>query len=120
MLNKNLKHIQQNKAGKFVIQKMINKKQTHCGVYDTLEEAVKVRDKLIESNWDLDLINTLKTPRKGKNRYITYNNGAYVICKRLDGKLRYFSRHHSLEEARCERDKLEEYGWDYSLLVECE
>lgn len=113
-------HIQINKTGHYIIQKNINGKQIHCGTYHTLEEAIKVRDQLIDNDWDVDFINSLKHSSKGVDRYIYKDKCGFVIHKSINGKLKYFGRYRSRENARKERDLLEEYGWDEDLLMECE
>lgn len=40
----------------FKIQKTINKKSVSFGSYSTIEDARKVRDKLIEFDWDKDYL----------------------------------------------------------------
>ena len=50
--NNEYHHIYLNKQdSKFAIRKSILGKEQHFGVFDTLEEAVKYRDKLMANGW---------------------------------------------------------------------
>lgn len=111
------KHIQLKKSGRYNVQ---NKRS--YGMYDTLEEARKIRDKLIENDWNEELVPEVKCKRRNRNgedRYIFKERGKYVIKKWLrkeDGTLiteRYESSIPTLEEARKLRDEWESINWDW-------
>lgn len=46
------KHIYEESEGKFVIRKKKNTYYGYYGTYDSLDKAIRVRDKLIEHDWD--------------------------------------------------------------------
>lgn len=119
------KYIAKKRNGKFSIQKVINGEKVHCGVFDTLEEALNARDVMIESGWNLSVINRFRSIKNVEDRhiikYVTKSGyTSYRIQKWLDGKLCSFGCFRSIGNARTERDLLEKYGWDYDLLLECE
>ena len=126
MLKNDMLHIQKRYNGKFIIGKSIDGQYTHCGTFDTLGEAQKVRDYFIENDWDLDLINSFKRVKPFEDRYIRRNahNGnrilTYTIQKVIDGRVFDFGTFKTIRAAREERDLLEKYNWDEDLLMECE
>ena len=44
-------------------------------------------------------------------KYITYNQGKYLIKRRVNGKEQYFGRYNTLEDAVKMREYCEEHGW---------
>ncbi|WP_405316217.1 hypothetical protein [Methanobrevibacter sp.] len=46
--------------GRYRIQKVINGRKISYGTYDTLEEAILVRDKLMECDWDKKQLQEIK------------------------------------------------------------
>lgn len=86
-------------------------KQVYYGIYDTIEEARKIRDELEKNGWK-------KSPtRKNKNktpRYIhkdKYNR--YIIGKSIGGDNQYFGEFKTRSEAVEERDYLITHNWNY-------
>lgn len=112
--------------GTYVIQKQSNNKKVHIGTFKNKEDAVKVRNKLVESNWNPKLMNELryKSLKKNKtkpNRYIFINQvGNYTITKvnPVTGKQEGYGTYNTLEDARCERDLLERHNWDFGEVVD--
>lgn len=51
-------YIQQNKTGNYFISKCINGKPTHLGTYNTLNDAIKIRNWFSEKGWDKNMIDT--------------------------------------------------------------
>lgn len=43
----------------FLVQKTMDKKTYHCGFYESISDARKVRDKLVECNWDFRQLNNI-------------------------------------------------------------
>ena len=110
-------HIQKRVSGHYTIFK--NNKT--YGTYHTIEEARKIRDKLIQHEWNEAEagVKIQRRDRLGKNRYIYKENGKYYI-KRVyyneDGSPRverFESSIPTLEEARQLRDWWEEANWDW-------
>lgn len=102
--NKDTKYI--SKVGNsFRIAKSINGKIKYFGHYSTLEEAITVRDKLIDNGWDESLARK-GTTEKG-NRGIHRTIRGYDVVKRIDGVLYNFGTFKTLEDAINERDFLE-------------
>lgn len=50
------RHIYETPYGQFQIKKSIDGRVKHFGNYDTLEEAMEVRDELIMNNWNWSII----------------------------------------------------------------
>ncbi|WP_299523355.1 hypothetical protein [uncultured Methanobrevibacter sp.] len=48
------KHIKRNGKNKFIVNKSLHSKMVYYGTYSSLYDAKKVRDKLIEYDWDKD------------------------------------------------------------------
>lgn len=46
--------------GRYRIQKVINGRKISYGTYDTLEEAILVRDKLMECDWNKKQLQEIK------------------------------------------------------------
>lgn len=98
--------------GKFRLSKLLNGKQTHFGIYDTLGEAVSMRDYYQQHNWDTTLIQYTKPNNKDPSRkYITFHHGKYEITKLINGKQKYFGGFDTLREAMNVRDKLIANNW---------
>lgn len=88
--------------------------QRSYGVYDSLDEARRVRDMLIRNGWDESISECRVKRRNYDDRYIVCQNGGYIIRRWVDGELVTFdSGIPSLEEARCIRDWWESVGWDW-------
>ena len=112
--NKDTKFIR-HRYGKYSINKTIEGKKKHFGTYDTLDEAIAVRDELIATNWGYPDEKDLTQRKSGKyGRYITFHNGAYRVQKVIDGKPRLFGAFKTIEEAEYLRDLLIERDWDTS------
>lgn len=54
------KYISKTKSGKYSIRKHINGKMRYFGNYDNINDAIKVRDYLIENGWYYNRINAIR------------------------------------------------------------
>lgn len=108
--------------GKYQISRNVNKHNVSYGVYNSIEEARNVRDKLVENNWDESYC-TIK--RKGPRDirvndmlYITGKMDKYYIQKSIDSGVEIFSVQTSdLEWLKKERDWMVECNWDWDCIV---
>lgn len=101
---------------KYCVRKSVNGNVEYFGVYNTMKEAIEMRDKLIKNNWDKHIVPVKKYLQK--NRYIVKRtdkegNVFYEITKRIEGNYTYFGRFKDIEQAIEERDFLEQNEWDY-------
>jgi len=92
---------------KFMVSRTY-KGETHIfGYFNTFDEAMDVRERLIETNWgDLNIKHSM---RLGK--YITYNGIYYIIQKTINGELINFGFFYELEDAKKQRDLLIQDNW---------
>lgn len=105
---KDTKHIV--KVGNsYRISKMISGELNHFGHYKTLEEAIEIRDKLIENNWDKNIVNIPKRP--DFERHIHKSSRGFRVVNRINGELVDFGIFDNLDEAISYRDNLEENNW---------
>ena len=99
--------------GKFMIVHKIKGKPHYYGTYETLEEAIIAKERLIKQNW-------IKEPNP--MRYIgKITNGKkmkYYIQRLSKGCEGYFGSFETLEEAQKERDLLEQFDWDWEAICE--
>ena len=93
---------------KYVIRKTIYGKRKYYGTFETLQEARKYRDFLVDHAWNTKYIKK----NYNINRYIKKHRKKYYISKRIDGKDVYFGTFETLQEAREYRDFLEEHDWN--------
>jgi len=102
------KNIDKTSTGKFKVRKVINGKQYYFGTYDSFDEAVAVRDKLIESDWDKNIILTDEDKINQYYKYIKCNGDYYYEVNRpknnKKGLPRYMGTCKSIEEALYYRD----------------
>lgn len=103
------KYIYKTRNNKWTIQKSINGKNEYFGVYDTFNQAVKSRDKLIENDWKIltPQVDTIedKTRKYYKSIYLTKNKKAYIV--KYKGE--YITYTKSIEEALYARDLIYKY-----------
>lgn len=95
------------------VTKSIGGKLKNFGHYNTLDEAISVRDELIKNDWDdsfLGLKRVLRSP-ESYNKHIRKTARGYDVMKRIDGELTYFGSFETLDEAISYRDELEENNW---------
>lgn len=91
------------------------------GVYNTIQEARKIRDKLIQNNWNREKagVTLTRRSRTGPDRYIYHEHGKYTIKRfknKKNGKqeaIRYETGIRTIEEARQIRDWWEEQEWNW-------
>ncbi|WP_407422315.1 hypothetical protein [Methanobrevibacter sp.] len=104
-------------TNRYIIIKSIKGKDTYFGSYDTLEEALIARDKLVSTNWGFSEGENLSSRKEGKyGRYITFHNDCFRVLKVLDGKPEFFGAFPTPEEAKELRDLLIENDWDTSKI----
>ena len=104
------KFIYKNKD-KFVVERKIKGELKTFGSFDTIEEAIKFREDLINDNWGIEgEINLVREGTYGK--YIRFINGIYKIEKTIDGELLSFGLFDTLDEAILARKILIENAWD--------
>ena len=108
-----VKNIWARPNGKFIIARKIKGKVHYFGTYETLEEAIIAKERLIKQNWIKEL---------NPMRYICkITNGKkmkYSIQRLSKGCAGYFGSFETLEEAQKERDLLEQFDWDYDAICE--
>ena len=95
---------------RYLIGKIVNGVWTRFGTYESIEEAVKVRDELIKNDWLVGDSHVLG------DSYIYPSGKHYKIRKRINGVFKYLGSFKTLEDARKVRDKLVDFGWDESYL----
>ena len=114
------KYIKLTSKGKYNVRNNEKKHKGSYGVYETIEEAREIRDKLIRHNWNKEQVGIQATRRscKGPDRYIYKERGKYVVRRAIrDGDkqriIRYDTSINTIEEARRLRDEWEEMDWDW-------
>ena len=109
---------------KYEIRKSHNHTTHYYGRYPTLDEARKIRDKLIENNWNTTKvrINRKYRPHGTRDRHI-HKHGQYHYIERWtqnnDGTRELTTYDHGIKtirEARQLRDWWEEHDWDMSSI----
>jgi len=94
------------------------------GTYKTIEEARLWRDRLVECDWDEDMVDlpVRRRNRSPLDKYIMKDSGGYYIVKmgvNENGKvvpIRYDSCIPTLEEARRIRDDWVSIDWDWERI----
>lgn len=97
------------------ISKSINGKVCNFGHYDSLEEAINVRDELMKYNWDVSKV-SINKPVSRKDYFYNKNihkfNDRFAVVKRIDGELKGFGIFDTVEDAIKHRDYLEKNNWN--------
>ncbi|WP_413862296.1 SPOR domain-containing protein [Methanobrevibacter sp. UBA417] len=96
-------------GNRYIISRFINNENHIFGKFDTLDEAIEVRDELIIDNWGK--FNLSSSNKYG--RYISFNGNYYQIVKSVDGKQRCFGSYKNLEDAKKIRDQFIKEDWKY-------
>ena len=112
---KGIIHIQRYKKDKYAVYVWREGKRKYGGVYNTREEALKVQQAIIDSNYTYDPVRHKREYRRrgGRYRYIRDNpSGTYSIVKQGE----YYGTFYRLEDALEERDLLEKVNWNYDEL----
>lgn len=92
---------------KFLVSRTYNGETYNFGYFNTLDDAMEVREHLVETNWgDLNIEHKM---RYGK--YIGFNGMYYSIQKVIDGELIVFGLFKKLEDAKKQRDLLIQDNW---------
>ena len=100
----------------FKVNKQINGKRKMFGSFENVENALRLRDLLIDSNWDESKIPKQyfsdHSNSEGKyGKYITFKNNYYRISKTINGKQKFFGSFKDINNAIVLRDLLIENGW---------
>jgi len=108
--------------GKYQISRHTRKHNVSYGVYNTIKEARKVRDKLVENNWDESYCNIKRKGPRDINvnpmLYIANAGDKYYIQKSRNGDVEIFSvQTTDLEWLKKERDWMVECNWDWDCIV---
>ena len=95
------------------ISKSINGELKNFGHYNTLEEAISVRNQLIKNNWDDSFLGLTRVLRSADayNKHIHKTRRGYDVINRINGELINFGSFETLEDAISYRDELEENNW---------
>jgi len=95
------------------VSKSFNGKLKNFGHYNTLEEAISVRDELIKNQWDDSFLGLRRVLRSSTvyNKHIHKTSRGYDVVNRIDGELINFGSFETLEEAVSYRDELEDNNW---------
>nr|WP_295161827.1 hypothetical protein [uncultured Methanobrevibacter sp.] len=102
------------------VSKSFDGELKHFGHYNSLDEAISIRDELIKNNWDdsfLGLRRILRNPNS-YNKHIHKTSRGYDVVKRIDGELINFGSFETLEEAISYRDELEDNNWEVDIVIE--
>lgn len=96
---------------RYYIYKNIEGKVTYFGCYDTLEEAVKRRDYMLDNGWSREGISVKHyRERTEEMKYLTRTgNGRWRITKNNEN----YGTFKELSDAMDERDYLVSIDWDY-------
>lgn len=97
----------------FRVQKRINGKLKVFGYFDTLNEAIKARNKFVSENWKDNPYNSYKiSPRKMEDKYIYKTGNKFEVKKFVNGVDSVFGYYDTIEEAKKYRDKFESENWE--------
>ena len=97
-------------TGHYNVSKKIDGKQYSFGTYDTLEEAIHVRDYFKKLNWPIS-----ERLRFSKNTFIHYYQGKYHVRRVINGKRFSFGVFDNYEDAEYQVTLCKRFGWDTSL-----
>lgn len=108
------KYIKKTNEGYYLISTSINDKITYFGTYNTIEQAMEMRDDYIEHNWDKRYFQKRYKEEQERlaNMYIFHDKKKYVIKKQTNGVWKTYGKYNTLKEAQYERDLLEQNNWE--------
>jgi len=98
------KHIYKSTSGKYVISKSIKGKNTYFGSYESLDEAMRMRDQLVENGWDKSIVQGKMDYQRNVKAYykrISLQNNRYRVNNSHD---EYCGAVGTIEEALFYRD----------------
>lgn len=117
--------IQPTKHNTFRVSKNINGQKIEFATYKTHEDAIQVRDKLMEHDWDKNMLPEIwkstgvKPTKHGGNRrnkpryyYHRKKDDVYIIQKMIDGEKPYLGEYKTEKAAVLAVSLFEKYGWD--------
>ena len=102
------------------ISKTIDGELKNFGHYNSLDEAISIRNELIKNNWDdsfLGLRRVLRSP-DSYNKHINRSSRGFDVVNRINGELINFGSFETLEDAISYRDELEENNWEIDSSIE--
>lgn len=114
-----LKYIYKKKYD-YSIDKNINGETVHFFSNPSLEICKKVRDLLVATDWDMNMVPQKQTATNEPYIYRPSHGEGFYIAKNINGKQVYFDFCRTLKQAKKERDLLIKYNWDIDLLCENE
>ena len=103
--------------GGYILRKIINGQTCYYGTYHTLKDALDMKKELIKHDWSKEYYEEHKPSQEYKRKQDLpqhirkSNNNKYEIIKYMDGKLRYFGRYDTLEEAKNAKDEIIKNDW---------
>lgn len=100
----------QKDTGHYQVAKKIKGKQYSFGTYDTLTEAIHIRDYFKKENWPIE-----KRLMFSKNTFIHYYNGKYHVRKVIDGLRFSFGVFDNYHDAEYQVELCKKFGWDLRL-----
>lgn len=98
------RYIYKNKSNKYTISKSVNGKNVYFGSYESLDEAMRIRDQLIENGWDKSIVQGKRDYQRNVKAYykrISLQNNRYRVTNSCD---EYCGAVGSIEEALYYRD----------------
>lgn len=84
----------------------------HYGVYNTIEEAMDTRDKLVANHWNRNILTIHATKSNTNYEYIYEYKNRYRVTKLINGKQKAFGVYDSLEKAIWYRDFFKKHNWN--------
>lgn len=102
------------------ISKSVNGELKNFGHYNSLDEAISVRNELIKNNWNDSFLGLKRIVRSSDsyNKHINKSSRGFDVVNRINGELINFGSFETLEEAISYRDELEENNWRIDSLIE--
>ena len=101
-----------NEEGKFAIKRELGGKIINFGTFNTLDEAIKYRDKLDEDGWPIPRKITDAPIMEDYGKFISKKDGKFIISRVIRGKEKIFGVFDTLKEAKLFRIKLIDNAWD--------
>lgn len=102
----------------YQIYKDVNGESKCFGTFDSLQQAIEVRDDLISNDWKIDDDKDSQIPgRKGKyGKFISFSNGFYSVVKVVNNRRKSFGLFKKQEDAIKLRDLLIDNEWDFTKI----
>lgn len=105
---------------KYLLYKIKGGKEFYYGIYSSLDEAIAMKEDLINHDWDKSYFhekygnsNNMGRPKKNKlPMYIRQIGERYELVKNIDGKLSYFGRYDNLDDAISMKRLMVDNDWN--------